>query len=141
MIVGVYLLTHGGVVPGHERFVPSVFETALKIWRKHDDITPLGPFFLTPGSGSRDHMAFMSLYQGKLARLQEIITSEDYERFWAVAAQVLKNLSGRLYGGGDREEIKKIMTGAAQAWGDAGLIGGSPRPRGAQRATRPPSRK
>jgi hypothetical protein len=124
MLEGVYMLSHGGVVPGRERFVGSLFDTARDFWRRQAGITPFGPFFLTPGSGPRDHMAFMSLYQGQLARLHEIITSEEYERFWAVAAQVTKNLSGRLYGGGTPEEIRKIMQGSAEEWGKSGLTRG-----------------
>lgn len=120
---GVYLLTHGGVVPGRERLVPSLFKDSIDFWRGHGDVTTGGPYFLTPGSGPRDHMAFVSMYRGNLDRLHQIITSRDFERMWAVTAQVTKNLSGRLYGGGTPEEIREIMSGAEAAWAKLGQFG------------------
>lgn len=121
MIQGIYVLTHGGVVPGRERFVPDLFNSFVEFWRGQEGATPIGTYFLTPGSGPRDHMAFMSLYQGDLARLHQIITSPDYERLWAVTAQVTKNLSGRLYGTGDRKFIDSVIGGAQAEWAKTGF--------------------
>lgn len=122
MLEGIYVLTHGGVVPGQERLVAPLYQNALEIWRGKTGVTQMGGFMLTPGSGPRDHMAFMSMYRGRLEDLNRIILSEEYERFWAVAAQVLKNLSGRLYGGGSREEFERIMAGAGAVWREQGFI-------------------
>jgi hypothetical protein len=123
MLEGIYLVTHGGVVPGRERFVPKLFDEAVEFWRRQADVTTIGPYFLTPGSGPRDHMAFMSMYRGNLARLHQIITSPEYERLWAGFAQVAKNLSGRLYGGGTRKELEDIMRGSAEEWTKRGFVG------------------
>jgi hypothetical protein len=123
MFKGIYLLTHGGVVPGHERFVPPLFKNFSDFWSEQQNVKTLGVHFLTAASGSRDHMAFMSMYQGELAILHNLILSPKYEAIWAVAAQVLKNLSGRLYGTPENQkQLEEIMGGAATAWGAAGLI-------------------
>jgi hypothetical protein len=123
MIEGWYVVTHGGIVPGQERRARPLFTQAVDMWQKQGTkFRPFATMFLTPGSGPRDHMAFMSMYRGRLNELHAFITSPEYEEFWAAAAQVLKNLSGRLYGGGTPEEIQDIMSGAARVWRDKGFI-------------------
>jgi hypothetical protein len=121
MIQGIYVVTHGGIVPGREQFVSDLFKSFGEFWGGQKDAKPVGTYFLMPGSGSRDHMAFMSIYSGKLKDLHAIITSERYERLWAVTAQVTKNLSGRLYGTGDRDMINRVMAGAKEEWGNKGF--------------------
>jgi hypothetical protein len=124
---GAYLLSHGGTVPGREPFVGPLFQRSRNFWRQQEAqglVKAVGPFFLTPGGGARDDMAYFTLYQGKLTDLSRITTSEEYERIYAVAAQVTKNLKGRLFGGGTEEEVNRILTVSAAEWSASGLMKG-----------------
>jgi len=127
MLEGCYLVSHGGTVPGREGYAAALFARSREFWQRQErdgKVRTVGPFFLAPGGGSRDDMAFFTIYQGRLADLHAIITSEEYERIYAVAAQVTRNLSGRLYGGGTETEIARIMTVSGAEWGAAGLTKG-----------------
>lgn len=128
MLVGAYLLSHGGTVPGREALAARLYERSRNFWqdqmRRGKVRAIVGPFFLAPGGGARDDMAYFTLYQGKLSDLLEIVTSEEYERIYAVAAQVTKNLKGRLFGGGTEDEVTRILAVSAAEWGSAGLTKG-----------------
>lgn len=125
MLEGAYLLSHGGAVPGREAIARALLETSRNFWRTQEangKVKVIGPFFLTPGGGSRDDMAFFTLYQGNLAELSRIIMSEEYERIYALAALVTKNLTGRLFGGGTEEEVRRILSVSAEEWAKQGLV-------------------
>ena len=127
MLEGAYLVSHGGTVPGREAYVGPLLQRSQNFWREQErqgKVRIIGPFFLAPGGGARDDMAFFTLYQGKLADLAAIVISEEYERIYAVAAQVTKNFTGRLFGGGTEQEISRIMAVSAAEWVGAGLMGG-----------------
>src|SRR5262245_13797223 len=124
---GAYLLSHGGTVPGRESYVGPLFQRSRQFWQEQEKqgrVKSIGPFFLAPGGGARDDIAYFTLYQGRLADLTSIVISEEYEKIYAVAAQVTKNLQGRLFGGGTEEEVNRVLRVSAAEWAAAGLTQG-----------------
>ncbi|MFQ5898567.1 MAG: hypothetical protein ACE5JN_10005 [Candidatus Methylomirabilia bacterium] len=124
MIVGGYMVSHGGVLPGRENLVLALDERARSFWDRQKEITRVGPFYLAPGGGAYEDMTFFALYLGRLDTLQKIIASEEYEKILAVAVQVTKNFKTRLFGGGEPAEVGRIVSTTISEWKAAGVMKG-----------------
>src|SRR5262245_41104255 len=126
MLVGSYMVSHGGIAPRREAEALAMGARSMEFWRKLTQagrVRQVGPFYLAPGSGDHGDIAYFCLYLGTLKDLHEIVMSEEYERIYAVASQILPGFKTRLFGGGTEEEVARVTRVVSQEWGAAGFIG------------------
>ena len=127
MLDGSYMVSHGGIAPRREADAMAMAARSREFWTKQVQagrVHQVGPFYIAPGSGAHGDMAYFCLYLGKLKDLQEIVTSEDYERIYAVASQIFTGFATRLFGGGTDAEVERVTRVVSQEWSTAGFIGG-----------------
>ena len=126
MLVGSYMVSHGGIAPRREADALAMGARSMEFWRKGTQagrVRQVGPFYLAPGSGAHGDIAYFCLYLGTLKDLHEIVMSEEYERIYAVASQIFIGFKTRLFGGGTDDEVARVTRVVSQEWGAAGFIG------------------
>lgn len=126
MLVGSYMVSHGGIAPRREAEALAMGARSMEFWRKWTQagrVRQVGPFYLAPGSGDHGDIAYFCLYLGPLKDLHEIVMSEEYERIYAVATQIFTGFKTRLFGGGTDDEVARVTRVVSQEWGAAGFIG------------------